>query len=86
MGDVMVIFKVFPDEPGAEDKVIEGLNGIKSARVAEIKKEPLAFGMFVVKAGFIIPDKEAGRMQALEDEVKAVGHVNEVEVIGTTLL
>ena len=86
MGEVMVIFRVFPEEPGKEDSVMEKLKAVKSGRVVEVRKEPLAFGMFIVKAGIVIPDKEDGKMQALEDEIKAIPGVNQVEVEGTTLL
>jgi len=86
MGEVMVIFKVLPEEPGKEDSIVEALKQVKSGRVVEVRKEPLAFGMFVVKAGIVIPDKEDGRMQALEDEIKAIPGVNQAEVEGTTLL
>ena len=86
MGEVMVIFKVFPEEPGKEDSVAEALKQVKGGRVVEVRKEPLAFGVFVVKAGIVIPDKEDGKMQALEDEIKAIPGVNQVEVEGTTLL
>ncbi len=82
----MVILKVLPEEPGKENSIKEALKQIKSGRVAEVRKEPLAFGMFVIKAGVVIPDKEAGKMQALEDEVKAIPGVKQVEVEGTTLL
>ena len=82
----MVIFKVFPEEPGKEDAVVEALKQVKSGRVVEVRKEPLAFGVFVVKAGIVIPDKEDGKMQALEEEVKAIPGVNQVEIEGTTLL
>ncbi len=86
MGEVMIILKVFPEEPGKEDSVVEKLKQLKTGRVVEVKKEPLAFGMFVIRAGIVIPDKEDGRMQALENEVKAIPSVNQVEVEGTTLL
>ena len=86
MGEVMIILKVFPEEPGKEDSVVEKLKQLKTGRVVEVKKEPLAFGMFVIRAGIVIPDKEDGRMQAVEEEIMATEGVKEVEVEGTTLL
>ncbi len=86
MGEVMVIFKILPEEPGKEDSILQKLKHLKNCRVAEVKKEPLAFGMFVVKAGIIIPDKEDGRLQAVEEEIRAIKGVKEVEIEGTTLL
>jgi len=86
MGEVMIILKVFPEEPGKEDSVVEKLKQLKTGRVVEVKKEPLAFGMFVIRVGIVIPDKEDGRMQAVEEEIMASEGVKEVEVEGTTLL
>jgi len=86
MGEVMIILKVFPEEPGKEDSVVEKLKQLKTGRVVEVKKEPLAFGMFVIRVGIVIPDKEDGRMQAVEEEIMATEGVKEVEVEGTTLL
>jgi len=86
MSEVMVILKIFPTEPGKETEVEKGLRGIKTGKIAEIKKEPLAFGMYVVKVGIILPNKAEGEMTALEEEVKAIPGVNQVEVETTTLL
>ena len=86
MGDVMVILKIFPAEPGIEDAIIEKLKTVSSGKLADVKKDPLAFGMFVIRAGFIIPDKEDGRMPALEKEVRAIEGINEMEVEGATLV
>jgi len=86
MGDVMVILKIFPAEPGIEDTIIEKLKAISTGKCADVKKDPLAFGMFVIRAGFIIPDKEDGKMPALEKEVAAIEGVNQVEVEGATLV
>lgn len=82
----MVILKVFPEEPGKEDEIIEKLKAVKSGKVSEVKKEPLAFGMFVLIAGIVLANKEDGEMTALEEEVKAIEGVKDVSVEGTTLL
>ncbi|MCX6802558.1 MAG: hypothetical protein NT067_05620 [Candidatus Diapherotrites archaeon] len=86
MGESMVILKIMPEEPGLEDKVIEQLKKLKAGKLQDSKKEPLAFGMFIIMAGIVIPNTKEGEVAALEAEVKAVKGVESVTVEGETLL
>ncbi len=86
MGEVMVVLKVFPSEPGKEGEVERALKGLKTGEVAEIKKEPIAFGLFALKVGVVLANRKEGEMSSLEKEVKGIPGVNEVEVETTTLL
>ena len=86
MGEVMVIMKVSPDEPGTEDTIMERLKMIKSGKIAEIKKEPLAFGLYLIIIGIILENKQEGEMTALEEEIKAIQGVSGIQITGTTLL
>jgi len=86
MGEVMVIMKVSPEEPGTEDTIMERIKMIKSGKIAEIKKEPLAFGMYLILVGVILENKQEGEMTALEEEIKGIQGVSEIQITGTTLV
>jgi translation elongation factor aEF-1 beta len=86
MGKAMVVFKIFPESPEAVDLVEKGVKEIKEGEVKDVRKEPLAFGMSIIRAGILIPDKEEGRMEKLEKAVKNIKGVKEVEVEGITLI
>ncbi len=85
MGNVLVIFKIFSDPENVET-VEKELSNIKSGKVREVKKEPLGFGIDIIKAGYIIPDKTEGAMEALEEEIRKIDGINQLEVEGITLL
>jgi len=86
MGEVMVVLKISPEEPGTEDTIMERIKMIKSGKIAEIKKEPFAYGMYLIIVGIILENKQEGEMTALETEIKAIQGVSEIQVTGTTLL
>ncbi|MFA6269000.1 MAG: hypothetical protein WCW13_07020 [archaeon] len=85
MGMAMVVFKVFTD-PENLDKTEKGLREIKEGQFRDLKREPIGFGIEVIRVGYLIPDKVDGAMTALEDAVKKVDGVKEAEVDMLTLI
>jgi translation elongation factor EF-1beta len=88
MGKAMVIFKVSPnpediDSVEAAVKAIE----IENVKLQDMKREPIAFGIELIKVGFIVPDKTDGIIPAVEAALNAIeGLSQEAEMIGATLI
>ena len=88
MGKAMVIFKVSPnpediDTVEAAVKAIE----IENVKLQDMKREPIAFGIELIKVGFIVPDKTDGIIPAIEEALNKIkGLSQEAEMIGATLI
>ncbi|MGA3020348.1 MAG: hypothetical protein ABSD68_00140 [Candidatus Micrarchaeales archaeon] len=80
MGDVAVLFRIYTAEGGI-DKV--------KAEVVKLKPrglqiEDVAFGIKTIKVLFIHPDSHGS--SEIEDEIRKIPGVNEVEVLEETLV
>lgn len=85
MGKIMVIFKVFAD-PKNLDSVEKSLREITQGEFKDLKRDPIGFGIEVIRAGYLISDKEEGVMNKLEEAVKSVPLINEAEIEMTTII
>jgi elongation factor 1-beta len=75
MGDVIVVFKIIPDDMKNYEKVGESLKKLKPQRLEE---EPIAFGLKAWKFTKLIPDEE-GKLPELEEELSKIKGVQTVE-------
>lgn len=88
MGDILSVYKVYPEEIEDIDKIKVSLEKGFGApfKVAKIEIEPIAFGLKVIKLGVVFPDKIDGLLDKLEDAIKAIDGVRDIEIEVSTLL
>jgi len=82
MGEVIVGLKILPKTVEVDlDKLEEKIeNAIKPEKIS---REPIAFGLVAIHAVKIVPDA-GGEIENLENKLKEIEEVGEVEVTGIT--
>jgi elongation factor 1-beta len=88
MGDILTVYSVYPEGIDEINKVQEAIknNLPKEFKLNSIELEPIAFGLQLVKASFIFPDKISGLSDKLENFLKGIDGVSEIEVAMQTLI
>ncbi len=62
-----------------KDKVRNTLNG--KAQIYKYEEEPIAFGLVALVAHVLVPEEAQGRMDEVEELLKGISGVSEVQVM-----
>ena len=84
----LVILKITTDDMEHFDAMTENVKKLKAegAEVREVRAEPIGFGIKILKAAILLPEKEDAALDRLTAAVQKIRHVDSVEVEGMTLL
>lgn len=83
MGKVMALYRVYPEEGYELDEIIAEFK--KFDRIKAIQKEPVAYGLVVLKIGVIYDDK-ADSPSEFEKTMENIPGVRQIENIDVTLI
>ena len=84
MAKVLVSIKIFPHEANID------LTPLKSqveaslpagSTVQKFEEEPVAFGLVALIAHVVLPDDAAGHMDHVEEAIRAISMVSEIQVL-----
>jgi len=84
MAKVLASIKIFPSEANIDlgvlkSKVQKSLPD--GATVQKFEEEPVAFGLVALIAHVILPEDSAGKMDEVEEAIKGVDLVSEIQVL-----
>ena len=82
----MLIMRIKPKDLDAIDAAIKAVRGVKSGQVMDVKKEPIGFGIELIKAGILVDSKDEEAIERVTQEILALAEIEEAEVEGMTLL
>lgn len=89
MGHILTVYKLFPEDIEDTERISNHLKSNSPGeefRLNTVDLDPIGFGLSVVKVSYVFSDKVDGLLEKLENYLKSIPGVNEIDVISTTLV
>jgi translation elongation factor EF-1beta len=83
MGKVLALYRIYPEEGYDLDKLVAEFKKIE--RVKAVQREPVAFGLVILKVGVMFDDK-TDTPSKFEEYMENMEGVKQVENIDVTLI
>ncbi len=78
MGEVVAVIRVMPEDPDKFEAMKAKVE--ESVKAEKIEEEPIAFGLKALKVTVVVKDEEGGT-EAIEEKLKGIPEVSDVQVI-----
>lgn len=79
----MIVYRIYPEEGYDLAKLVDDLDKID--KVKSIKREPIAFGLEVIKIGVLL-EENVDKPSEVEEQIKNTPGVKNMEDIDATLI
>lgn len=86
MGKTFIIFKVNAKDMENLEATEKELRACKNGECKDVQRVPIGFGVVVLKAGYLIPEKKDDAIELLTKEIETLPSVDSAEVEGMTLV
>ena len=86
MGKTLVIYKINAKDMEKIGEVLEVIKGVKNGEYRDARKEPIGFGVEIIKAAFTVPEKDDNAIDTLTEELNSLELIEDAEVTEMTLL
>lgn len=84
MAKVLASIKIFPSDANIDLSALKSKiqNSLPAgSTVQKFEEEPVAFGLVALIAHVVLPEDAGGRMDQVEDAIRAVDSVSEIQVL-----
>ena len=86
MGKVAVTYRIMPEGSEVDVHGLESsVRGALGSAVRDVAVRPIAFGLKALEATVVVDDA-AGQAERIEERIRGIAGVGEVETLGVSLL
>ncbi len=84
MAKVLASIKIFPDDANIDLSILKSKVQTalpQGATVQKFEEEPIAFGLVALVAHVTLPEDAEGKMEEVEEAIRGVEQVSEIQVL-----